>query len=305
MRMEELKVSGKQMFMGFEIPVIEGGFGEDKRIVLETHVGQIHDMETREVRKSILRLIEKKRLKENVDYIDLLEGGKEFTTFDLTQFYAKASITQAKNIFILSERGYTKLIKAMDDDKSWEVMDEFVDSYFDMRKEIKILLSEEDKYILKLYHADTKEEMLLIAKQHEQEVVKPLRDSLDRYERFLCEKTKLLKKSELATKLDTNANTLATLFKKLKIYTPKNCQLTESFLEKFPTIKMFDESDESYTDKNTGEWIEKKGWQWTFLGAKNLVDYLIGLGYVTFTENNGFKLNKNNNNNNNKLVTVK
>lgn len=166
------------------------------------------------------------------------------------------------------------------------------DKLKEVAKTMQIVLSEEDKYALNILHANTKEEILMLIKQHEEEVVKPLRDSLDRYTRFLCEKTELLKKSELATKLDTNANTLAALFKKLNIYTPKNCKLTESFLEKFPNIKMFDESDESYTDPKTGEWIEKKGWQWTFLGAKNLVDYLIELGHVTFTENNGFKLKK-------------
>lgn len=35
--------------------------------------------------------------------------------------YSNASITQAKNIYILSKRGYTKQIKIMDTDKAWEV----------------------------------------------------------------------------------------------------------------------------------------------------------------------------------------
>jgi hypothetical protein len=135
-----------------------------------------------------------------------------------------------------------------------------------------------------------KEALLQLVQQIEDN--EKLLDEVDRYTRFLCEKTELLKKSELAIKLDTNANTLAALFKKLKIYTPKNCKVTEDFLEKFPDVKMIDESDESYMDRRTGSWIPKKGWQWTFLGAKNVVDYLISLDYVTFTENNGFKLKK-------------
>jgi hypothetical protein len=96
----------------------------------------------------------------------------------------------------------------------------------------------------------------------------------------------------LATKLDTSTGTIASLFKKLGIYTPKNCQLSEKFLERFPTIKMFDEKIETYIDKKTGEEKSKSTWQYTFLGAKNLIDYLINLGYVTFTENDGFKLKK-------------
>jgi hypothetical protein len=55
---------------------------------------------------------------------------------------------------------------------------------------------------------------------------------------------------------------------------------------------MFDETTETYIDKKTGEEKSKSTWQYTFLGAKNLIDYLIDLGYVTFTENDGFKLKK-------------
>lgn len=288
----EIKVLGKQMFMGIEIPVIEGGFGEDKRVVLEKHVADIHNMEVKEIRKSILRLISKRRLKENVDYIDLVKGGNLFTTFNLSDYYAKSALTQAKNIFVLSERGYSKLIKAMDDDKSWDVMEEFIDNYFALRNELRNILSAEERYVLDLYHTDTKEEMLMLVKKHEEEVVKPMRETLDRYERFLCNKTELLSKSELASKLDVSPGTLAALLKKLNIYTPKNSKLTETFLELFPSIKMFNETTDKYTDKKTGEEKESKTWKWTFLGAKNLVDYLDKLGYVTYTENNGFKLKK-------------
>jgi hypothetical protein len=51
--------------------------------------------------------------------------------------YAKASITQAQNIYLLSERGYSKLIKIMDTDLAWEIHDELIDNYFAMRKQLK------------------------------------------------------------------------------------------------------------------------------------------------------------------------
>ena len=44
---------------------------------------------------------------------------------------------RAKNIYLLSERGYAKLLKIMDDDKAWEIYDELVDNYFNMRVAIK------------------------------------------------------------------------------------------------------------------------------------------------------------------------
>lgn len=63
------------------------------------------------------------RFKENIDYIDLKERLCEVKTLrnsleekDLLQIlvsigYAKQSITQAEHIYLLSERGYAKLIK--------------------------------------------------------------------------------------------------------------------------------------------------------------------------------------------------
>jgi len=39
--MKELKVNGKQNFMGIDIPIIEGGFGENKRATLEKQIADI------------------------------------------------------------------------------------------------------------------------------------------------------------------------------------------------------------------------------------------------------------------------
>lgn len=47
------------------------------------------------------------------------------------------SSNRTKDAFVLSERGYMKLVKAMDDDDSWDIMDKFVDEYFRMREVIK------------------------------------------------------------------------------------------------------------------------------------------------------------------------
>ena len=40
------------------------------------------------------------------------------------------------NNYLLSERGYAKLIKIMDSDKAWEVHDKLIDEYFTMKKVI-------------------------------------------------------------------------------------------------------------------------------------------------------------------------
>ena len=47
-------------------------------------------------------------------------------------------IAKANSIYLLSERGYAKLLKILEDDTAWELYDQFVDGYFDMREQKQI-----------------------------------------------------------------------------------------------------------------------------------------------------------------------
>ena len=133
--MNDLIIKGTRKFSGIEIPVVLGGFGEDKKCLSDKTIAEIHNQPVPEIRKSIGRNIE--RFKENVDYIDLRQRSNEITTLDflLSLGYAKQSITQAEHIYILSERGYARLIKIMDTDLAWEIHDKLMDEYFEMREE--------------------------------------------------------------------------------------------------------------------------------------------------------------------------
>lgn len=133
--MNELKVTGKQNFMGIDIPVVLGGFGIDKKCVSDKIIAEIHDMEAKNVRARITGNI--KRFKAGTDFIDLKKSAYEASTLDLLQSmgYSKQSITQAEHIYILSERGYAKLIKIMDSDLVWEIHDKLIDEYFQLREE--------------------------------------------------------------------------------------------------------------------------------------------------------------------------
>ena len=44
---KEIMVRGTQEFMGIEIPVIEGGFGEGCKVILAKTVAEIHEVETK------------------------------------------------------------------------------------------------------------------------------------------------------------------------------------------------------------------------------------------------------------------
>lgn len=138
--MNELKTNGTQKFMGIDIPIIEGGFGKNSKLVSAKSVAEIHDMRISDVNASIRRLIDKHRLKEYVDYFNLLS--ETVSLRELAVSLGMCSSNRTKDAFVLSERGYSKLVKSMDDDKSWDVMDKFIDEYFSMRK---VINSDENK----------------------------------------------------------------------------------------------------------------------------------------------------------------
>lgn len=129
-------IEGRQEFMGKEIPVISGGFGEGRKCICDKTVAEIHGMREADIRRRITNNI--KRFKETIDFIDLKQRVRQMHTLEflLSLGYSKQSVTQADHIYLLSERGYAKLIKIMDSDLAWEIHDRLVDEYFTMRDEI-------------------------------------------------------------------------------------------------------------------------------------------------------------------------
>lgn len=134
--MNEIVIKGSQYFMGISIPIVYGGFGEGQKVVADKTVALIHNQPEREIRRRVVDNI--KKFKEGIDFIDLKPRVGESHTLDFltTMGYAKQSIVQTNHIYLLSERGYMKLIKVMNDDKSWDVMENFIDEYFRMKEHI-------------------------------------------------------------------------------------------------------------------------------------------------------------------------
>lgn len=139
--MNELMMNGTQRFMEKEIPVVSGGFGIGKRCMTDKTIAEIHDMEVKNARARITDNL--KRFKENVDFIDLKVivqddnncclSGKQQLLEDLG--YSKMQISKAEHIYLLSERGYAKLIKIMDTDLAWEIHDKLIDEYFELKED--------------------------------------------------------------------------------------------------------------------------------------------------------------------------
>lgn len=130
--MESLKVIGQEKIGKFEFTGIEGGFGQGKKAILAKDAARIHNQPVGEINRRINN--NRKWFKDGVDIIDLKSV--------MAQNHNEIGFTQnawnrAKNIYLLSERGYAKLLKILDDDKAWEIYDELVDNYFNMRVAIK------------------------------------------------------------------------------------------------------------------------------------------------------------------------
>lgn len=132
--MNELKVLGKEKVGSFEFTGIEGGFGEDKKAMLVKDIAVIHESNVRRVNEVINR--NRKRFRDGVDIIDLLSN-ENFAVVLNDSGFTQNQINASNNIYLLSERGYAKLLKILEDDKAWEIYDELVDNYFNMRQTIE------------------------------------------------------------------------------------------------------------------------------------------------------------------------
>lgn len=132
--MNTLIVNGIKSIDGMKFHDIEGGFGEGKKLMLVKEIADIHGRELKAVNQAIN--MNRNRFKDDIDIIDL--KGTEFAVNLIdSEIYTQNSINASKNIYLLSERGYSKLLKILEDDVAWEQYDKLVDGYFNMRSEIK------------------------------------------------------------------------------------------------------------------------------------------------------------------------
>ena len=77
----------------------------------------------------------RKRFKDGIDIVDLLNQSDGFRKFAQENRLIGSNRTQ--HVYLLSERGYAKLLKILDDNKAWDIYDQLVDNYFNMRVAIK------------------------------------------------------------------------------------------------------------------------------------------------------------------------
>lgn len=151
--MENLKVTGKQKIGNLEFVSIEGGFGEGKKAMTVKDIAEIHKKEVKHVNELINR--NRKRFVDGKDVIDLKEVVED--DHNLEEYgFTKMQIAKSPNLYLLSERGYSKLLKILEDDTAWEIYDQLVDDYFINRKKIQSLKSNISDLDIKRMNAEAR-----------------------------------------------------------------------------------------------------------------------------------------------------
>ena len=131
--MNSLKILGQEKVGNFEFTGIEGGFCEGKKSMLVKDIAEIHKRSSKVINQAINMNI--KRFRAGVDILDLKASNFEVNLIDLG--FTQNAINRSNNIYLLSERGYSKLLKILEDDTAWEIYDQLVDNYFAMRQSIQ------------------------------------------------------------------------------------------------------------------------------------------------------------------------
>lgn len=130
----EIEITGVQKFLGKEIPVIEGGFGEGEKVVLAKTIAEIHGVRLLDINALINENIEE--FEEGIDILDLKNPNDSIVSL-LELGFTKQSIANSKNIYLLSEQGYMALVSLMRTEKAKELRKQFRREYFAMRKKVK------------------------------------------------------------------------------------------------------------------------------------------------------------------------
>lgn len=144
--MNDIKVNGTQIFMGIEIPVIEGGFGENQKIILAKTFAKIHGVRTNDIQDLILQNIDEFEF--GVDILDLCD--ENFKTDAVGLGFITSN--RQKHCYILSEQGYMLLVGFMKTNKAKEIRKNLRREYFAMRQIINSSEQEKAECLLAIYN---------------------------------------------------------------------------------------------------------------------------------------------------------
>ena len=222
--MNTLKILGKQNVEGFEFVGIEGGFGEGKRAMLIKDIAEIHGKEMKVINQSIN--MNRKRFIDGTDIIDLKSVNQIDRDFLNGLGYSNSSIANANNIYILSERGYAKLLKILEDDVAWVQYEKLVDGYFNMRADWREKFNIPKTYSEALHlAADLVDKNVALSAENEQQrqLIGELKPKADHVDRILsCKEAVTI--TQIAADYNMSANALNKILEEERIQRSVNGQ---------------------------------------------------------------------------------
>lgn len=140
----KLRVLGEEHIDNYEFLGIEGGFGEGKKAILVRDIAKIHGQSV----GNINRIIKNNRqwFEDGIDVIDL-KASENFAMLLKQSGFTQNQINASGHIYLLSERGYSMLVKFMNDEKATKIYKNLLNNYFKMREKIR-KLEKPDSYMI-------------------------------------------------------------------------------------------------------------------------------------------------------------
>ena len=196
-----IDVKGKQEFMGKEIPVVEGGFGEGQKVVLAKTIAEIHGMELREVNQLINNNIDEFDF--GIDILDL----KNTKYFNIITNDLEIKVSNnTKNFYLLSEQGYHALVSLMRTEKAKAIRKQLRREYFAMRKILNSSEQLKSNLLLEIYNGG--QNGVLASKKLTELETRPLQDTIEKQSNTINE---LLPAANYTKKVLEDNDTLLTI----------------------------------------------------------------------------------------------
>lgn len=289
--MQKLQIKGHQDFLGVNIPIIEGGFGENNRVMLVKTIADIHEMQTFKINEIINN--NRDEFEDGIDIIDLKSvirsTDKELITKLNELGINQNAINKSNNIYLLSEQGYMALVSLMKNSKAKEIRKQLRREYFSMREQLKI--DERTLLLSNIINSQDVEQALAIQK-FEQYVKKPLLETINNQEKIIATQKPKVEYCDNVLKCDRLLSTTV-IAKDLGISARKLNQILTSY-------KVIYKRNGTYVPYSNYQWLITKGYadyfiyedknvpqqlKWTEKGRKWIIDSINKL------KNNGLERN--------------
>jgi hypothetical protein len=126
-------MKGRTELFGISVPNLYGGFGENQKVMLAKTIAEIHGRELFKINELINN--NRERFRDGEHVIDLKNNKEVAILLKDSEIMTQNAINASTNIFLLSQRGYIRLLKIMDDDIAWEKWDVIEREYFDLKEQ--------------------------------------------------------------------------------------------------------------------------------------------------------------------------